>query len=469
MLYNKELVNRSHSQIKGHKTMDTSRILSRIGLSTLAVAPLGLMVILAVTVLLPSLKDPESKVYSSMMGYPSLQRLAGQSIKVQTVLVSSQALSNPVAAPGESVALQQVNVRPLVSGPVEKVYVVEGQRVQRGEPLMQMRQFVFQNAVDVAQNNVAIATATLQDLEKSSGVILRGLKNNVDSSRNRFAIATAQLKQVESLVREGAFSQFQQYNLEDAYMARRNELDVAEQELQRTQLDLDKQLSDARLQLQNAKTALENALDNLKHTVIYASTDGLVSQVNIHEGEIVDATQPTALMTLSQSIVFKTSIDQARLNDVKLNSRATVRLVAFPGMTYTGRVIRLNPTVETGSTENTITALAHAAGAAQTGVNRQYTYSAWIEVNDLQMPPGLQGYAQFDQGNTSLVIPENAVTHLSAGEGMVMVVEGGRAAVRRVKLGKTISQQRQVLAGLKPGDRVVLSPMGIEPGDRLEI
>jgi HlyD family secretion protein len=84
------------------------------------------------------------------------------------------------------------------------------------------------------------------------------------------------------------------------------------------------------------------------------------------------------------------------------------------------------------------------------------------------MSPGLQGFVQFDRDKTSMVIPESAVTHLSAGEGMVMVYESGRAVVKKVKLGRTFENQREVLGGLSLGDRVVLSPRALNPGDKLE-
>ena len=84
------------------------------------------------------------------------------------------------------------------------------------------------------------------------------------------------------------------------------------------------------------------------------------------------------------------------------------------------------------------------------------------------MAPGLQGYVQFDQGRKSMVIPESAVIHLSAGEGMVMLAESGKAVVRKVKLGRTFDSQREVLEGLALGDRVVLSPKSLNPGDKLE-
>lgn len=437
--------------------MISTRLLSRAVLATLVVAPLGIMGILSINVLLPTLKNPESKFYSSGIGYPALQRLAGKSIKVQTVSVASRTLEDSIAAPGESVALQQVDVRPLVSGPVEKVYVVEGQLVRRGQPLLQLQQSPFLNAVSTARNNVAISDITLETLQKSAPEQLTVLKANVESAREKLTIAETKFKQLSSLAQSGAIQKVQLYDSQSLYVTSKNDLITQEQNLARTQGDLAKQIENARLNLENNKIALQNAQTNLSYTVVYASTDGLVSQVNIHSGEVADTRFSTSVMTLAQNIVFKAYIDQARLNAVKIGDEPTVRLVAYPGRTYQGRVVRLNPTVETA-----------AVKPGKVGVDRQYTYSVWVAVDSLQMPPGLQGYVQFDRGKTSLVIPESAVTHLSGGEGMVMVAEAGRAVVKKVKLGRIFDNQREVLEGLTPGEQVVRSPRTLNPDDLLK-
>jgi len=50
----------------------------------------------------------------------------------------------------------------------------------------------------------------------------------------------------------------------------------------------------------------------------------------------------------------------------------------------------------------------------------------------------------------------------------VFVVVDGRAAARAVKLGQSFADQRQVLEGVKAGERVVLAPPpALRDGDRV--
>jgi HlyD family secretion protein len=405
--------------------------------------------------LLPTLRNPESRVYSSDNGYPAAQRKAGKPIQVETVAVSEKFVEEGVAAQGESVALQEVSLQPLIPGMVTKVYVQEGDRVRKGQPLVELNKELVANAVEVARNNVAISEAGLQNIEQTAREQLAALQENIDSLRGRVAIFDNKRTQSETLVKEGALSRFQQADTEDLYLLRKRDLYLAERELVRTRNDLDRQAESLELKLKNDRLALQNALTSLEGMVIYAPNDGLVSQVNIHSGET--AMLNTKLMTLTQDIVFKAYIDQARLNTIKVGDSATVRFVAYPGKTYKGSAIRINPTVETNATPQ-----------GKVGVNRQYTYSVWIRIEQLEMPPGLQGFVQFEQGRKSLLIPESAVTHLSAGEGMVMVADAGLAVVKKVKLGRMFENQREVLEGLSVGDRVILSPRALNPGDKLE-
>jgi HlyD family secretion protein len=428
----------------------------RLVLIILVMAPVVAIGTLSVRVLMTVVKDPESNAYGSKVGYPSLQRMAGHPIQVKTAAAAVKSLEQGVAAPGESVALQEVDVRSQITGQIVRVHVVEGQLVRRGQPLLEIEKEPFENSVRTAQNNIAISKSSVQAMEASASEQIASLEDNVTSLKERISLSEAKLRQTAPLVKEGAISQFQMYDTQDIDLSRKRDLAVTKRDLVRTRNDFDRQIDTLRLNIRNNQIALQNALRDLRNTVIYSNVDGLVSKVNVHSGEMADARLRDSLVSLAQDVVFKAYIDQARLNALKVGDYAVVRLIAYPGQTYQAKVIQINPTVETA-----------ASRPGNVGADRQYTYPVWLKVLDLDMPPGLQGYAQFEKAKASLVIPESAVTHLSAGEGMVMVMQDGNAVVRKVKLGQFVGSQREVLAGLKAGDKVVLSPRQLNPGDKL--
>jgi HlyD family secretion protein len=431
---------------------------SRIALTVLVMSPIVAMGILTVRVLMTAIKNPESNAYGSKVGYPSLQRMAGNPIQVETVAATLKSLEQGLAAPGESVALQEVEVRSQITGQIMKVHVVEGQRVRRGQPLLEIEKEPFANSVRTAQNNIAISKSSLQAMAASASEQIASLEENIASLKERISLSEAKLRQTAPLVKEGAISQFQMYDTQDIDLSRKRDLAVTERDLVKTRNDFARQIDTLRLNIRNNQLALQDAQRDLRNTVIYSNVDGLVSKINVHSGEVADERLRDSLVSLAQDVVFKAYIDQASLNALKLGDYAVVRLIAYPGQTYKAKVIQINPTVETA-----------ASRPGNVGANRQYTYSVWLKVLGLDMPPGLQGYAQIEQtkAKTSLVIPESAVTHLSAGEGMVMVMQNGNAVVRKVKLGQFVDNQREVLAGLKAGEKVVLSPRELNPGDKL--
>lgn len=489
--------------------------LSPLVLSFLVIAPIGIIVILTVTVIASSLNDPETKIYSSSLGSPARQRKAGEPIEVEAVAVTLKTLEDSLAAPGESVAIQEVEIRPQVTGKVEEVYVMEGNWVRQGQPLLRLHQSPFQDKVYQAQNNLAIAQEDLKGLELAAkenlsrlehdiesakvrlnnaqqrvhqieALLEQEVKNNVEAAQFRLNTAREKLEKIKPLIEIGAVPKFNLHEAEDVYATRKKELlnaqqgrfgsqdrlfsnqDVyivnllqlnrAQQALERTRVIEEKNIARARLNLENRQIQLREANRNLGSTVIYASTDALVSRVDIHAGDLVSSSSRADLMILTSDIVFKAYVDQARLEHIEVGDQATVRLTAYPGRTFSGQVINVNPTIQTEAIRRT-----------KVSVDRQYTYSVWVKVSNLKMPPGLQGYIQFNQGKTSLFIPESAVTHLSGGEGMVMVVEGGKAVVKKVKLGRTFDNQRELLEGLQLGDQVVLHPRVLNPGDALKI
>ena len=487
--------------------------LNRFVLISLILIPFSGMGFLTLTLLAPSLRNPEAKFYGSSKGYPARQRAAGEAIDVETITLGTAEFTQSLSAPGESVALQSIEIRPEVEGVIESVLVEEGDWVRAGQTLIQLNQQSFLDEVKIAENNVAndqenvrsLSEATANDIAKLTSdiakaeervanaefrweiaqtVIQEHRQNALESVSIQLQNASDRLERIQALVDQGALPEFELLEAEDEFARQQHELFLIQQgsldnnareyddrdyllsrqlQLERAQLSLERavtlspgQVEKAQLRLETRQAQLREAYRNLERTTIVAPSDGLISVVTVDNGEVVGSTSEEPLMLLNQNVLFEAFIDQAQLNQVAEGDSATLRLTAYPGELFTGQVVKVNPTIETDATEQ-----------RKVGTDRQYTYSVWVKIDTLQMPPGLQGYVQFGKTRIALSLPENSLQHLSGGEGMVMIMEEGKAIPRSVTVGPLLDNRREVVSGLQPGEKVILNPQALQPGDRV--
>ncbi|MEM6255887.1 MAG: efflux RND transporter periplasmic adaptor subunit [Cyanobacteria bacterium P01_D01_bin.156] len=482
-------------------------------LPTLVVVPLSAMVLLTLGVLLPTLNQPESRIYGSNIGYPARQRKAGEPIKVETFVVGQGTVESAIGAPGMSVALDDVNVRPEINGVVESVLVKEGDWVRKGQLLFRLKQDDILTQVEQARTELARFQTQLHQQKIESQGSIRLLEDEVALAKSRLGAAadrlqggetyiTQQIEQERSaayiqlenarkrldnmryLYERGAVSEFQLLDAEDLYAERlkdfeaagqgdffeqnsrylnqdfllERELDVsaAQQQLANLRRNQSGILRSLQLDVEKAQSRLKQTEVLLDKTLLYAVSDGLISKVNADAGDFYEIGEET-LVTLSQDVAFEAFVDQVRLDTVNVGDSAIVRLVAYPGKTFEGKVIRVNPAIET-----------EGFRLGKVSINRQYTYSVWINVAELQLSPGLQGFATFNPVQKIIRVPEQAITHVSGGDAMVMVVAAGQAVVRQVLVGQRFDNVREIISGLEIGEQVILNPRVLQPGDLVE-
>ena len=415
---------------------------------------LAAIAILTFKVLIPTAKDPESKLYSSSLGYPAQQRRSGEPIEVAVTKVSDTQFSESIAAAGETIGLVDVDVRPQLTGVVETVLVEEGQRVRKGDNLLTL-------VAGPSEDRLAKATAQLviTELAAEYDPQVRAIKRveleaTVAKAEKLLEIAEGRLERYTSLRDARAASPEEIADVEELRATRLWELTTAQQQLKQHLTNSEHESKESPQTLEQRKAAVREAERDLKNTAITAPCDGLVTSVSAQPGELV--VHEVAAVSLADNIVFKAFIDQTGINAVQIGDSALVRLIAHPGEQFYGTVIRVNPSIDTRGT------------ASDRGrVDTRFTYSAWVKLDNNDLPPGMQGHVEFHKQLTHPSLPESAVIHLSGGEGMVMIIRNGRAVINRVELGAVRDGLREVKSGLYPSDQVVQHPLGLQGGDLL--
>jgi len=194
-------------------------------------------------------------------------------------------------------------------------------------------------------------------------------------------------------------------------------------------------VKDAERALESARTRLKQSGQQASDGVIKAPISGIVILKKAEAGEY---TNPgTALATVVdiynlKAVVFVSEKDVYQL---KLNQIATVTASVLPGKDFTGKVSFISPV----SDEN-------------------HNYRVELEVNNktATLKAGTYINVAFDLGEdfAALQIPKIALVEGTKNP-YVYVLDGERAFVRKITVGREIGENIEVLSGLKEGDEVV--------------
>jgi RND family efflux transporter MFP subunit len=183
---------------------------------------------------------------------------------------------------------------------------------------------------------------------------------------------------------------------------------------------------------------VERAGKPMKTLMLYAALDGYVMGRNVFAGQ-----QVSPEMNLFDIADHSTMWVQAEVYEYEIplighDQEALVTFSAFPGKVFKGRVAFVSPEVDPKT--RTIKLRIELANPDHKIVPDMY---ANVEL-------------KLDYGK-KLSIPEEAVLDSGASQTVFVVKEGGYFEPRKITVGPRVDNRVIVLAGLKPGDKIVTS------------
>jgi HlyD family secretion protein len=199
----------------------------------------------------------------------------------------------------------------------------------------------------------------------------------------------------------------------------------------------------AQLEAQKAKVEQLRALYELKQTEldrlkVRAGTEGVLQEVPVEVGQQVTTGTILAKVAQPNKLKAELKIPETQAKDVQLGQLASIdtRNGIIPG-----RVERIDPAVING----TVTVDVKLEGPLPLGARPDLSVEGTIEIENLKDVVYV-GRPAFGQPNSTV--------------GIFKLDEEGNGATRvQVKLGRSSVNTVEILEGLKPGDRVVLSDM----------
>lgn len=189
---------------------------------------------------------------------------------------------------------------------------------------------------------------------------------------------------------------------------------------------------------ESAALALQQQRSLQEEVPVYAEHDGTVVELMLREGDYLKPGSPTLRVQSYASVWVVAQVPEQDLALVEVGQQARLRFPGQAGADRTGRISFIDPRISRGTRTGAVRIeLDNRDGRLRAG--------AYVDVSlELGTRPGL-------------AIASEAILHSSAGAHVILDLGAGQFASRPVELGLHSNGRTEILAGLKPGDRVVAS------------
>jgi HlyD family secretion protein len=246
-------------------------------------------------------------------------------ISIQTTIISKKTIIETVSASGKIQPEVEVKISPDVSGEIVQLYIMEGDKVEKGELLLKIKPDTYQSMLE--RSNAALNTSR-SALAKAKAQLI---ESEANFNRNK------------TLYTNGTISQSEFEKIQASYTV--------------AQLNVE----DGQYSVSSAKASLREAQENLNRTNIYAPISGTISRLNVELGERVVGTAQmagTELLRLANLSLMEVAVEvnENDINSVSLGDTTLIEVDAYLGQKYKGLVSEIaNSANVTGASADQVT------------------------------------------------------------------------------------------------------------------
>jgi len=339
---------------------------------------------------------------------------------IELEIVAPQSMAGGIAATGKILVPEDRTavIGPVNEGRIVRLYAGQGTRVKKGQKLADLESA----DIDQAEADYLKALADYENARRSSAAEIKLAQENYDRAKLLY----------EQKITAGKNLQSAEHDLEVAKASAENSVNGTKAALtaaRRHLLILG--ISDATIDSLGKKNDL-GAVFSLNSPI-----DGIVVERNATVGASV-GTDANVFKIIDLSRVWvDANVFEKDLQQVRLGQEVKLTVPAFPGTTFSGRVILINSVVDPDTrTVKVRTEVANPDGRLKPDM-----------FANVQIVTALN--------RTAISIPQSAVLN-DDGKTIVFVAEGNDYKKRQVQAGIQSNDRVEIVDGLNAGDKVVV-------------
>jgi multidrug resistance efflux pump len=226
------------------------------------------------------------------------------------------------------VSANVVNITSLVSGPVNQLFIKENQAVKKGDRLIEIDPLPYLYAVQQAKAKLNIAKLNYEN-EK---LMVEKAQQQLNQSQIQLNLSREHYTRYNQPSLKGDTAKIALINLEDKIKEQEAAVVQLEQQLKIAQINFDDN------EVLAAQANLDQANYLLRHTMIIAPEDGLVTNFNLRMGQYIQSGQGLFAMIETKQWWVTTRYRETEIRLIKPGDKAKIRIDMYPGKIFHGHV-----------------------------------------------------------------------------------------------------------------------------------
>ena len=373
-------------------------------------------------------------IWLAFRDYSSTLKVDVTGLNITTV--KSGEFNDYVRVTGQVQPIKTVQLSPLEAGIVEKIVIEEGTSVRQGDVIVELSnhnlslQILDAEAQLAEKQNFLRNTVISMEQEKLS-LKQERLQLNIDVARKERLY-----RQNEALYNKKLLSKEEWLQAKEDYELARDKRDLIIERQKQDSIYRTVQIEQLDNDLANMRRNMSLIRERVANLKIKSPITGELGQLDIVLGQSLSMGEKIGQINDLQDYKIEAQIDEHYIDRVKSGLDATFER---QGVSYSTTVRKVYPEVRNGQFKADFVFSGNRPDNIRTG----QTYYL-----NLQLGQPVQ----------AIIVPRGAFYQSTGGNWIYVVKEGENKAVKRsVKIGRQNPQYYEVLEGLEPGEKVIIS------------
>lgn len=373
-------------------------------------------------------------VWLLVRGNSSTLRIDARTISVGTVARGE--FNDYIRVTGQVQPITTVQLSPLEAGVVERLVVEEGASVHKGDVLVELSNTsltleILNSEAELAEKQNILRNTLISMEQQKLDLRLDKVQLDLDVERkHRTWQQNEELYRSNLIAREDWLQSKEDYEL----AAKKRELNIERQ--MQDSLYRTVQIEQMEENLANMKRNMELIRQRIGNLQVKSPIDGEVGLLDVVLGQSVSSGQKIGQVNDLSDYKVEAQIDESYIDRVRAGLDATFER---QDTAFTMRLRKVYPEVRNGQFRADFTFV----GAHPRNIRSGQTYYLHLELG---------------QPTDAVIIPRGSFYQSTGGAWIyVLTPEGDRAYRRQIRIGRQNPQYYEVLEGLEPGERVIVS------------